>query len=214
MGIKDVKIDSIDSLSYGVREQVKKNQEFVSKYELSNGFMLPFNVWSMPDTPLRTYFEGDGLNLQSFSGLYKSIGEIKGNIEIIYVDSKRNQVVIKWKDGEISKGTCNVGCEFDIYEGFVVALVKRFFGSNSKIFDFIEEKLPGKQKHYVEECKKSWGYRDKRDKKNKKKKDVNDDVYTIIEDVCFAKADVAENTEGDSTDKEVETENLFCLFDE
>jgi len=210
MGIKDLKIDSIDSLSYGTGNKMLPDtkvsiDDWDIKFKLGETDLFGGRIWKNMCLPYTT------VKVDTIKNLFI---KVQYEINMIYVDSKRNEVVIKWNDGTVSKGSCNVDSDFDIYEGFVVALVKRFFGSNSKIFDFIEEKLPGKQKHYVEECKKSWGYRDKRDKKNKKKKDVNDDVYTIIEDVCFAKADVAENTEGDSTDKEVETENLFCLFDE
>lgn len=74
-------------------------------------------------------------------------------VDLIYVNDKTRQTVIKWKDGTTTHSTCHENDEFDIQRGFRIAFLRKVFKSDKDTLEFIESKLVREQniKDYIKE---------------------------------------------------------------
>ena len=94
------------------------------------------------------YSEGNLELVNSDSGEYnnEAVENLKGQVDLIYVNEKKQQVVIKWKDGTTTKATCQEGDEFDLLTGFTIAFNRKLFKSDKASLKFIESKIVKDQK--------------------------------------------------------------------
>lgn len=73
-----------------------------------------------------------------FKVLYKN--HVFDKIENVFFNSKKGITVIKWKDGTISKSTCDNQDKFDPFIGFCIAYTTKGM-SKSKLKERIQRKF-------------------------------------------------------------------------
>lgn len=66
--------------------------------------------------------------------------DVFDNIENVFFNSKKGTTVIKWKDGSISKSTCDTDDHFDPFIGFCIAYTTKGM-SKSKLKERIQRKF-------------------------------------------------------------------------
>jgi hypothetical protein len=67
---------------------------------------------------------------------------IKSKINLVVVNHKKKQVIIRWNDGTTTKATCNEKDDFDIKVGFAIAFTRKFFKNDKKVERYITLKRP------------------------------------------------------------------------
>jgi len=67
---------------------------------------------------------------------------IKAKINLVIVNHKKKQVIIKWNDKTTTKATCNEKDDFDIKVGFAIAFTRKFFKNDKKLERYITLKRP------------------------------------------------------------------------
>jgi hypothetical protein len=75
---------------------------------------------------------------------------IKSKINLVVVNHKKKQVIIRWNDKTQTKATCNEKDDFDIKVGFAIAFTRKFFKNDKKLERYITLKRPKNNSKVVE----------------------------------------------------------------